>query len=191
MSRPDSSRATLRRELRRQRQQLSPGERRQANRRFGRNLRCGIGLRRVRHVAMYQARDAELDPLPALRQRRFRGARWYLPVLDPIYRGRLRFHPWHPGQPLRRNRFNIGEPQWQRARALWALDVILIPLVGFDDAGRRLGMGGGFYDRTLADLARRPRQPRLIGVGYGIQRVQQLPAAPWDRAVDQVITDER
>src|SRR5699024_7215783 len=129
------------------------------------NMRRHLEPRRFRHIAVYQARDGEMDPLPALSRHRFRGARLYLPVLDPVYRGRLRFHLWRQEERLRANRFGIGEPRhWQRGRAAWALDAILIPLVGFDDRGHRLGMGGGFYDRTLADLARRPRRPRLIGI---------------------------
>lgn len=185
-----SDRKQLRRELRAWRQALSGGERRLAGRRFERNLRRDIGLRRIRHIAVYHAADGELDPLPALAQRRFQGVRLYLPVLDPVSRGRLRFHVWRREQRLRANRFGIGEPRrLERARAIWALDGILLPLVGFDDRGHRLGMGGGFYDRTLADLARRPRRPRLIGVAYGFQRLPRLAEANWDRPVDQVITD--
>lgn len=185
------SRASLRRELRARRRALSVGERRLAGRRFARNLRRDIGWRRVRDVAVYHAADGELDPLPALAQRRFQGARLYLPVLDRIYRGRLRFHLWRREKRLRANRFGIGEPRrLERARAAWALDAILMPLVGFDDQGHRLGMGGGFYDRTLADLTRRPRRPRLIGVAYGFQRLPRAPRAAWDRPVDRVITDQ-
>lgn len=186
------SRASLRRELRARRRALSVGERRLAGRRFARNLRRDIGWRRVRDLAVYHATDGELDPLPALGQRRFRGARLYLPVLDPIHHGRLRFHLWHRQRRLRRNRFGIGEPRRpERARSAWALDVMLMPLVGFDDDGHRLGMGGGFYDRTLADLHRRPRRPLLIGVAYGFQRLPRTPRARWDRPVDRVITDQR
>lgn len=189
MPKPTSTRARLRRELRAQRRALNVAERRRAAQRFGRHLRHDLGLRRVRHVAVYRACDGELDPLPALAQPRFRRAWLYLPVLDPVDHGRLRFHRWRPGQRLRRNRFGIGEPfPPGRARASWALDVILVPLVGFDDAGHRLGMGGGFYDRTLSALARRPRRPRLIGVAHGFQRVSALPTAWWDQPVDQVIT---
>ena len=83
------------------------------------------------------------------------------------------------------------QSQRERARAAWALDAILVPLVGFDDRGHRLGMGGGVYDRALADLARRPRRPRLIGVAFEFQRQPRLREAAWDQPLDQVVTDVR
>ena len=79
----------------------------------------------------------------------------------------------------------------EAALYLPALDAILVPLVGFDDRGHRLGMGGGFYDRALADLARRPRRPRLIGVAFEFQRRPRLREAAWDQPLDQVVTDVR
>lgn len=185
-----SERNRLRRVLRARRRALSMGERRRAARRFARNLATALPARRYREVALYQASDGELDPLPALDHERFRRARQYLPVLDRVQRGRMRFYPWRRSQPLRANRFGIGEPRDKpRARAAWALDAILIPLVGFDDRSHRLGMGGGYYDRALADLERRPRRPRLIGVAYEFQRLPRLAEAAWDKPVDQVITD--
>lgn len=189
MSRDIPSRASLRAELRARRRALSKGERHFAARRFARNLRRILPPGRRRHVALYLARDGELDPLPALIEAS--PSRLYLPVLDPIHRGRLQFLPWRPHDPLQANRYGIGEPRQQYGgRAAWTLDVILMPLVAFDDRGHRLGMGGGFYDRTLADLARRPRRPTLIGVAYGFQRLPRVPTAQWDQPVDQVITDE-
>ena len=185
-------RKQLRRELRARRRALGAGERRLAERRFARNLRRELGPRRARHVAVYHVADGELSPLPGLAQRRFQGTRLYLPVLDPVYRGRLRFHLWRREKRLRANRFGIGEPRrLERARADWALDVLLIPLVGFDDRGHRLGMGGGFYDRTLANFARRPRRPRLVGVAFECQRLSRVPEAPWDQPLDLIVTDGR
>lgn len=89
------------------------------------------------------------------------------------------------------NQYGIAEPaRALRGRALWALDVILLPAVAFDRAGYRMGMGGGYYDRTLADLQRRPRQPMLVAVGYDFQCVEEgmLPVAPWDQPVDRIVT---
>lgn len=184
------TRSQLRRSLRQQRRRLTPGQRRRAAQRFATNLAAGLAPRRFAEMAIYLAADGELDPVPALAHGRFQRGRWYLPVLDRVHRGRMRFYPWREEERLRANRFGIGEPHdKRRARATWALDAILVPLVAFDDRGHRLGMGGGFYDRVLADLERRPRRPRLIGVAYRFQRLPRLAEALWDKPLDQVITD--
>ncbi|WP_415028167.1 5-formyltetrahydrofolate cyclo-ligase [Alloalcanivorax venustensis] len=188
----EPSRKQMRRALRARRRAVSAGERRRAVRGFARHLPGALGVRRFRHFGVYQAGDGELDPLPALAHPRFGEAALYLPVLDRVHRGRLHFHLWRRERRLKANRFGIGEPRRrERARAAWALDAILVPLVGFDDRGHRLGMGGGFYDRALADLARRPRRPRLIGVAFEFQRQPRLREAAWDQPLDQVVTDVR
>lgn len=190
MTQSKPSRASLRRQLRARRRAVSAGERRAAERRLGRNLRRALGPRRFTHVALYLAGDGELDPLPGLATPRFAGAKLYLPALDRTRRGEMHFRLWRQEQRLRANRFGIGEPnRRERARAGWALDLILVPVVGFDDRGHRLGMGGGFYDRALSDLARRPRRPLLIGVAFAFQRLPRLREAAWDRPLDQVVTD--
>jgi 5-formyltetrahydrofolate cyclo-ligase len=119
-----------------------------------------------------------------------RGRQVFLPV---IAGSTLRFAPFHPGSDLRPNRFGIPEPvgpqgNWRSARQL---DVIVAPLVAFDVDGRRLGMGGGFYDRTLALLARRSRahRPRFIGIAFEMQKVTKLPSDVWDVPLDAIVTE--
>lgn len=193
----DGSRRELRRTLRRRRRTLTPEQRRDASQRLCRRLRRLPELQRARRVALYLPNDGEIDPTPLIAWLERRNARAYLPVLRPLSRNRLWFVHYHPGTPMVRNRFGIPEPATRygahraRRRPAWALDLILLPLVGFDDAGQRLGMGGGFYDRTLAFTRRPGPRPRLIGLAHDCQRVERLPAAPWDVPLDAIVSDAR
>src|SRR5690606_36299649 len=157
--RDDLSRAELRRLLRQRRRQLSPLEQRRAARALYRQLSHHPLFRRTRHLALYLANDGEIDPAPLLREAQRRGKATYLPVLNPWPRTRMVFQRLRPGETLRRNRFGIPEPRFSRARQRkpWSLGLVCLPLVGFDDRGGRLGMGGGFYDRSLAYLASRKK----------------------------------
>jgi 5-formyltetrahydrofolate cyclo-ligase len=183
-------RQQLRRDMRRRRRALTPAQQRTASIRFARHIASSLTFRRARHIGLYLAADGELDPLPALQQHHLAGRTLYLPVLPRHADAVLHFAPWQPGETLIRNRYGIGEPALtdRKLVPLWRLDLLLMPLVAFDDKGNRLGMGGGFYDRALAALCRRPRRPRLTGVAHAFQRVDALPAAPWDAPLDEVIT---
>ncbi|MCP1363185.1 5-formyltetrahydrofolate cyclo-ligase, partial [Halomonas sp. BBD45] len=124
-------------------------------------------------------------------------AKVYLPVLRPLSDNRLWFVHYHADTPMVANRFGIREPHTRhgahRARQLppWALDLVLLPLVGFDDDGNRMGMGGGFYDRSFAFVRYRRPRPRLIGVAHDCQRVERLPVASWDVPLDAIVSDAR
>ena len=184
-------RQQLRRQFRQQRRALSVGQRRRASARFGPALARAIQHRPARHIAIYLPNDGELDVRPALRHPRFRQASTYLPFVDALRPGHLQFRLWRHHHPMRPNAYGIHEPALRyRGRALWALDVIILPAVAFDEAGYRLGMGGGYYDRTLAQLARHPRRPRLVAAGYDFQKMArgEIPVAPWDQPVDSVVT---
>lgn len=102
----------------------------------------------------------------------------------------LRFARWHDGARLHRNRFHIPEPRRQARLSARALNVVLLPLTGFDASGNRLGMGGGFYDRTLAFKRRhRKARPLLVGVAHACQQVSTLPAEIWDVPLAMIVTD--
>ena len=89
------------------------------------------------------------------------------------------------------NSYGIAEPLsiHNQARPLWALDVLMIPLVAFDREGNRLGMGGGFYDRLLATLPGRPQQPLLVGIAHAFQEQPALETAAWDQALETIATE--
>lgn len=150
-------------------------------------------FRRARHIALYLPNDGEIDPRPLLRAAQKRGKATYLPVLAPWPRTRMVFQRVGSGERWTRNRFRISEPLADagRQRKAWALDLVLLPLVGFDEQGGRLGMGGGFYDRSLAYLARRKNghKPTLIGLAHECQKVDRLALASWDIPLAGTVTD--
>ncbi|AEJ07320.1 5-formyltetrahydrofolate cyclo-ligase [Stutzerimonas stutzeri] len=187
------SRPALRRKLRQTRRQLSPAQQRHAARRLYRQLSHHPLFRRARHIALYLPNDGEIDPRLLLRAAQRRGKATYLPVLNPWPRTRMVFQRIEPGERLRRNRFGIFEPviRTARQRRVWALDLLLMPLVGFDGNGGRLGMGGGFYDRSLAYRARRKKshKPTLLGLAHECQRVDRLPLETWDVPLLGTVTD--
>jgi 5-formyltetrahydrofolate cyclo-ligase len=140
------------------------------------------------YVAGYWAMDGEIA-LHAWQLRLPPGLGYCLPVLHED--GRLRFAPWRPGQPLTANRFGIPEPDVARGLLLEpeALAAAIVPLVAFDARCHRLGMGGGWYDRSFAFRARRVPPPLLVGAAFELQRVDALNAADWDIALDMVCTE--
>ena len=187
------SRPALRRQLRQARRQLSPIQQRQAARNLYRQLAQHPLFRRARHIALYLPNDSEIDPRPLLLEAQRRGKATYLPVLNAWPRTRMVFQRITPNEQLKPNRFGIAEPAFRHARqrCIWALDLILMPLVGFDEQGGRLGMGGGFYDRSLAYRSRRKKghKPTLLGLAHECQKVDRLPLASWDVSLEATVTD--
>ena len=102
-----------------------------------------------------------------------------------------RFAPWRPGDPLVSNRYGIPEPDLSPDSLLEAsaLSLAVAPLVGFDGQGHRLGMGGGWYDRTFAFRHERAAPPWLVGAAFAAQRVDALGAQAWDVPLDAVCTE--
>ncbi|MGY3326352.1 5-formyltetrahydrofolate cyclo-ligase [Pseudomonas sp. TE3911] len=189
------SRPQLRRMLRNARRALTPSEQHQAAHGLYRQLAQHPLFRRAKHISLYLPTDGEIDPRLLLRAAQRRGKATYLPVLSAWPRTKMVFQRVKPGEKLLPNRFRILEPRVnaKRQRKVWALDLVLLPLVGFDDAGGRLGMGGGFYDRSLAYLARRQswRKPTLLGLAHECQKVDRLAQASWDVPLAGTVTDKQ
>jgi len=192
-SRPDtSSRTDLRRHLRQKRRALSAEQQQQAAEHLALNLLANPDLHRARHIGIYLANDGEINPQLYIDLGRRKRMQFYLPVLHPVYPGKLAFSPFLTSTPLTTNRFGIPEPPFpgSRQRPVWALDAVLFPLVSFDEKGGRLGMGGGFYDRTFAFSRERPAiAPKLIGLAHDFQKVRELPIEAWDVPLHSVVTD--
>jgi 5-formyltetrahydrofolate cyclo-ligase len=193
MNQPSATaRAAQRRELRARRRELDARARRMAARGLARELVRHPYYVHARRLATYLARDGEIDPGPLVERAWASGRRCYLPVLIDRPWPHLRFAPHTPATRFVPNRFGIPEPDVPR-RALLparALDLLLLPLVAFDAQGNRLGMGGGYFDRTLAYQRQRAwRRPRLLGIGYAFQQVAGLDAATWDVPLHDVVTE--
>jgi 5-formyltetrahydrofolate cyclo-ligase len=182
---------TLRSTMRRQRRALTSGQAADAAQQLAQHLIHHSVLQNRQHIAAYIAADGEIDPLPLLQQLWMQGKHIYLPVLMPYVRGKLWFAQYRPGDALIPNRFGIPEPQRLQLVAPRNLDLVLAPLVAFDDAGHRIGMGGGFYDRSFAFLHTRRiwRKPLLIGLAYELQRCRSITPGRWDVPLDGVVTE--
>lgn len=186
-------RSALRRQLRQTRRSLSPQQQRLASQQLLQQLAQHPLYRRSRHIAFYLANDGEIDPALLLQHAQRLGKHCYLPVLNEWPANRMHFQRLVPNQRWTTNRFGIREPTLNHGLQTkpWRLDLILMPLVGFDENGNRLGMGGGFYDRTFA--FRRHRRhltgPRLLGLAHDCQKVGQLPTAHWDIPLDGIASN--
>ncbi len=182
-----------RQRLRENRIQLPRSEQVSAAARLARLVAGTSFFKNSHRLACYFPNDGEIDPRPLIQQAWVRKKCCYLPVLSRL-QGCLWFARVLPDTRFRCNRFGIPEPLVEQRELLRArdLDLILIPLVGFDLQGNRLGMGGGFYDRSLAFLRYRQhwKRPRLLGLAYDFQQVDILTADPWDIPMQAVVTDQ-
>ena len=191
---PDMSKQQIRTLLRQQRHKLTRQQQRRAGEALARHLSRQLFFLRARHVAFYLPNDGEIDPTFLLRLAASSGKKAALPVLDPSRPGHLCFLPWKPGEPLKANKYGIPEPVFkpQNKLPLWKLDIVCLPLVAFDRDGNRLGMGGGFYDRTFASAAKRlGSRPLLVGMAHHFQQVDAIAADPWDVPLHAIATDQR
>ena len=189
---PRAERRALRREMRKRRRALSPADRLAASRALSRRLVGTPWFVNSCTVAVYLPNDAEIDLTSLIARAWSVGKRTYLPRL---FGPRLWFLPFHAHTALAANRYSIPEPVEPARRRIHPLflDLVLFPLVAFDETGNRLGMGAGYYDRTFEGVQRRTawRGPRRVGVAYEVQRVPSIPASDWDIRLDAIVTDSR
>lgn len=192
LTHPAPNKSLLRRELKAHRAAVSQHARRLAAQRALRlALRHGLFLR-ARRFGFYLPHGAEFDVRPLLNQALWMRRVCCLPVVPA--RGRvLRFARLNGRNRMTPNRYGIPEPSDARPLRARQLDVLFVPLVGIDDRGFRLGMGGGFYDATLAyrRRGRAGKKPLLVGVAYECQRVASLPHDPWDMPLDALLTERQ
>ncbi len=147
----------------------------------------------AKKIALYWEHDNEISTGPLIHSVLEQNKECYLPVLLLDPHQKLAFASYTMDTPLIKNRYGILEPElnYSSITKLLDLDIIFVPLVGFDNSGRRLGRGGGFYDATFADFHKSNfnKWPKLIGLGYNCQQVDEIPADTWDWQLDAVITE--
>ena len=185
-----SSTTTLRQQLRQQmretRQKQTALQQQQAAQHITEKALKLIEQQRAKNIALYLAFDGEISTKPLINQLWQQGKHVYLPVLHPFVHGHLLFLRYLPDTPMKANKFGILEPHLNVKSVLpiEQLDIIFTPLVAFDKLGNRLGMGGGFYDRTLQNS-----QHRFITVGlaHQCQQVEALPIESWDIPLEHIL----
>lgn len=143
--------------------------------------------------AAYLANDGEPSLLPFIELSWQHNKQVVLPVLHPFSKGYVLFQDYRPYTAMITNRFGITEPALNCANIaiLNEIDVVLMPLVAFDKHKNRLGMGGGFYDRTLASACKLTKRPKFIGIAHNNQCYNgSLPKESWDIVLDHVVTPD-
>ncbi len=185
------ARRQLRADLAARRRSIPPSDRAHAARLVARHADRIFRLRAQARVAVYAALPEELDAAPLIALARARGCRIFLPRIDRRRRSRAMQFIEMAG-PLRVNRLGIAEPRSGAALGARWLDVVFLPIVGFDPRGVRLGTGGGYYDRAFAFRRQRRawRGPVLVGLAYSFQQLERIATAPHDVLMDAVVTEK-
>lgn len=190
MTHADTQRQTLRDRLTEKRRQLGPAARIQAASGVRRSLEQLPEFMTDERIAGYWACAGELPLNLVMASLAERGQDFYLPVIST--QRQMRFAPWRTGDDITPNRHGIPEPARQdKLIPPPLLDVVLVPLVGFDRRGNRLGFGGGYYDASFAFLRdeKRPATPLLVGIGYAFQELDALDVEAWDIRLDYIATE--
>ncbi len=159
--------------------------------------------KRSKHIALYLPADGEVDLSELLRQIQFHQKKCYLPVIISQQNGIIAFAPYEAHTLLKKNCFGIPEPVFlkKQLKSAKQIDLVLTPLVGFDEQGNRIGMGGGYYDRALQHLSTktsdsltakpRPLKPKVLGIAHELQKVTQLQSQSWDIRLNAIVTEQR
>jgi len=190
-NRMKSTQQTLRNQLRQQirktRANLTALQQQQAEDSITQQALALIEERNAQHIALYISFDGEISTEKLIKTLWAQGKQVYLPVLHPFKPNHLLFLRYLPDTPMCQNKFGIWEPKLnvQNVLPLDELDILFTPLVAFDKQGNRLGMGGGFYDRTLQNWQNSSFIP--VGLAHQCQQVEQLPTEAWDVPLHQIL----
>lgn len=177
----------LRQQIRKTRANLTALQQQQAEDSITQQALALIEERNAQHIALYLSFDGEISTEKLIKTLWAQGKQVYLPVLHPFNPNHLLFLRYLPDTPMLKNKFGIWEPKLnvQSVLPLEELDILFTPLVVFDKQGNRLGMGGGFYDRTLQHWQKSSFIP--VGLAHQCQQVEQLPTEAWDVPLHQIL----
>ena len=181
-------RIALRKTVRARRNALSLDEQKSASFKLVQQFSTHEKIRNAQQIALYLANDGELDLMPIIHWCWQHNKKVYMPVLHPFCKGHLLFLLYEENSIMVKNHYGIFEPKLDVTNVcpLNQLDVLCSPLVAFDKTGARLGMGGGFYDRTLANWRHHNIFP--IGLAHDCQLVDRIPTQHWDIPLPEIIT---
>jgi len=182
-----STQKKQRQECRNKRKSLLSAHRKEATLAATNNLKKLFCFQKSKRVACYIANDGEISPHLIIS--------CYLPALDPLRIKKLRFLAYDRDSQLHNNHYGIAEPNTSIKNSLqpWALDLMIIPVVGFDRYGHRIGMGGGYYDRTFSYLRTRQhwRRPYIVGFAFDEQELVRIHTNKWDIPLNAIVTPSR
>jgi 5-formyltetrahydrofolate cyclo-ligase len=179
----------LRADVRLRRKAIHSSDRQLFDQSINRALLDLVEQSRIASLAAYLPFDGEPDIRPALARLSRQGVQIVLPVVTKNTDTKaLQFRCWDPTTELVKSSFGLYEPRATDSVPVQNLDLVLLPLVAWDESGRRLGMGSGFYDRALSSLADRDR-PLRVGIAYEAQKSSDLPEDPWDVRLHEVISE--
>ena len=190
-NRMKSTQQTLRNQLRQQirktRANLTALQQQQAEDSITQQALALIEAQNAQHIALYVSFDGEISTEKLIKTLWAQDKHVYLPVLHPFNSNHLLFLRYLPDTPMLKNKFGILEPKLnvQNVLPLKELDILFTPLVAFDKQGNRLGMGGGFYDRTLQNWQNVSFIP--VGLAHQCQQVEQLPTEAWDVPLHRIL----
>ncbi|MBL4941364.1 MAG: 5-formyltetrahydrofolate cyclo-ligase [Colwellia sp.] len=204
-----NTRTLIRQKLQSKRKTLTANFQKKAAQALLFTLKNDTSIKEAKHIALYLANNGELDLQPFIQWCWQQNKQLYLPVVHPFAKGHLLFLSYLPNSTMVINRYNIKEPKLD-VRAIipvQQLDIILTPLVAFDSTGARIGMGGGYYDRTLAkwyehylqgkshqgkkDFQNKQFPLSPIGIAHDCQQITKVPHEAWDIPLPKIITPTR
>jgi 5-formyltetrahydrofolate cyclo-ligase len=184
-----AEKSSLRQEIRQKRRELDSKQKDAKDRAIHLGLVTLVAEIKPSCVAAFWPFDGEPNLLPAMDLLERDGATLALPVIQPSSgKPAMIFRQWSSECLMTNNHFGIPEPTATKEIPIAEIDLILLPLVGWDSSGNRLGMGAGFYDRILQPFAR-SSSPLRVGVAYQLQKVANLPAEPWDIQLHGILTE--